>query len=51
MENQAELLSGSFRRQNDSASGAKKMAERVKARVTKVAGSHASYVSKPREVI
>ena len=28
----------------------RKMAERVKARVTEVAGSHAVYVSKPREV-
>jgi hypothetical protein len=30
--------------------GQRKMAERVKARVTEVAGSHAVYVSKPREV-
>jgi pimeloyl-ACP methyl ester carboxylesterase len=31
-------------------SAQRKMAERIKARVTEVAGSHSVYVSKPREV-
>ena len=50
MEDQAELVPGRDRRQDDPAAGAASMSQRAGAVVSEIPGSHAVYVSQPGAV-